>query len=887
MPSGTTTTTDSTEQRKALVLGEAAQLWRSRPGDPLVADAEYLLELYYHHVPVADLGGRDVGALLDAVTGHLQVAAGRIPGSAAVLVHTPTVHAGYGASGRTVVQIVTEDAPFLVDSIITELRRQGRTVRLVIHPLIPVRRDVRRRLSGVDPGGDAAESWLRVEIDRVDDHAELKEITRQLHRVLADVRVADADWSVMARTALGVAAELVSDPRVGSESSAAEAQALLGWMAENRATMLGYQQYMPSEEALVAVPGSGLGLLRNPAPGAPPILNPIRLQEPGGSDPMVIRKTGIRSSVHRASYLDRVDIRRFDAEGALVVVHRFLGLLSAGVVTDSVLNVPVLRRKVNEVLGRSGFPPLSHSGKDLYQILETYPRDELFHADVADLRTVALSVLHLKERRQLRLFLRQDRNGAFLSCLVFLPRDLYTRTVRLGMQRVVQQAFGAATVDHTARVTESVLACVHFLVRMEPGQRVPDVDAAALQKQLAAVARTWGEDLSEILVGQIGEEEAERLLGTYANAFPEAYKQDLTVSAAAADLRRIDGLAEAGGLAMSLYRPPGATEGQLRFKVYSSRAVSLSAVLPVLGHMAADVVDSRPYQLHRGDGTLLYLYDFGLRAAGALHHETAGLDALFQDAFAAVWNGDAEDDGYNALVLCAGLAWRQALVLRAYGKYLHQTGWNFSQDEVHECLLTHVSVARLLIRLFDTQFDPDLQVPATRTRDELSEQIAAEIDAAVEAVPSLDQDRILRSFLAAVRATTRTNFFQHRTVVPAGERPHRAYVSFKLDPTGLLDLPQPRPEHEIWVYSPRVEGVHLRFGAVARGGLRWSDRRADLRTEVLGLAKAQTVKNAVIVPVGPRAASSPRRWTIHSPTARRGSPKASQATGPSSAGSWT
>jgi glutamate dehydrogenase len=817
------------------LLTEACELAERAP-DALLPG---LLEQYYAQVPDADLAGRDAAAVLGAVRSHLTLAGHRPAGTAAVRAHDPSVGADGWALPRTVVEVVSEDMPFLVDSIMAELTRQGRAIVLVMHPVVAVRRDPDGRLlDALSPeGGD--ESWVHVEIERISD-AEKDAVVDGLQEVLADVRTAVEDWTPLSGTAAAIAGDLLAEPPPGvPPEEAAEAAELLRWLAEEHTTLLGYAQYARSGQDVQPVPGSELGLLRRHGAGLDGLVGsaPRTLLDPDDRDLLVVSKAPFRSSVHRPAYLDSISVRRFGQDRTVQGEHRFLALFPAAAYTESVQRVPVVRRKAQAVLDRSGFPLQSHSGRDLLQVLETYPRDELFQARVEDLADVAQEVMHLRERRQLRLFLRRDSDGNYMSALVHLPRDRYSSQVRMRMQRVLTEVFGARDVEHSVRHTESVLARVHFVVRVPPGEQIPDTDPVALEQRLAEVARSWNDAFAEALHASVGEHEAARLLRGDVDPFPEAYKADYPPTTGVTDLVRLDSLG-AGGLAMRLYETGDGDRRELRFKVYSSRAISLSDVLPVLQDMAVDVVDSRPYRLNSRSE---HVYDFGLQAAGELHRATEGLAELFQETFAAVWAGDVESDGLNALVLRGGLTCRQVVVLRAYATYLRQSGWTFSPAYVEQCLSTHPAVARLLVRLFEAQFDPDLDGP----REPLCAQLVAEIEDALAEVPSLDSDRILRSMLMAVRATTRVNHYQ-----PGSDGALKAWLSLKLLPEEIPGLPHPRPEREIWVYSPRVEGVHLRFGEVARGGMRWSDRREDFRTEVLGLVKAQAVKNAVIVPVG-------------------------------------
>jgi glutamate dehydrogenase len=833
---------------------------------------------YYRHVPVEDLAERDPIDLAGAALSHRLLAAARPQGVANVRVFTPTVDEFGWTSGHTVVEIVTDDMPFLVDSVTTELSRQERGIHLVVHPQVVVRRDVTGKLLEVldtsatrwsseqHPRDSLVESWIHVEIDRETDPERLGHVQDGVRSVLDDVRVAVEDWPKMKQRARDIAAELEASPPAGlSAEESAEGEALLRWLADDHFTFLGYRDYRlvqrDGRDTLVAETGSGLGILRYDQQHNSPSFDRLTPQARAKArEPhlLVLTTANTRATVHRSAYLDYIGIKQFDASGEVVGERRFLGLFASSAYTDSVRRIPVVRRKVAAVLDRSGFSLDSHSGKDLLQILETYPRDELFEISVDDLYATVLAVMHLQERRRTRLFMRVDDYGRYVSCLVFLPRDRYTTSVRLRMEAILREAFDAPTVDYSARVSESVLARLHFVVRLPSGARLPDVDRDELEARLVEATRSWDEDLADALGSELGEEEAARLQRSWGHGFPEAYKEDFPGRVAVADLRRLEDLGEdlgedldaAGGaalgtrLGMNLYEPVGADPTERRFKLYRLAPLSLTDVLPYLGNLGVEVVDERPYELHRADGTRAWIYDFGLRYAGRAEHPERVRD-LFSEAFAAAWSRRAESDGFDRLVLLGELGWRQIVVLRAYAKYLRQVGTTFSQEYIERCLRLNVDIARLLVRLFEARFDPDVTVASGDGRRELTDALLEEIHSALDGVASLDHDRILRAFLTLVQATTRTNAFQREA-----DGSPKPYLSFKLDPRAVPDLPQPRPVHEIFVYSPRVEGVHLRFGDVARGGLRWSDRQEDFRTEVLGLVKAQTVKNAVIVPTG-------------------------------------
>lgn len=881
------------DEAKTELLNKAARVAESGPAggqSPVPGlDPDTLsgyLQRYYLHTAPEDLTGRDPVDVFGAALSHYRLADNRPQGTANVRVHTPTVEQNGWTCSHSVVEVVTDDMPFLVDSVTNELSRQGRGIHVVIHPQVVVRRDLTGKLIEVLDAEDEAhgtpgkrkdselphdalvESWIHVEIDRETDREDLKQITADLLRVLSDVREAVEDWEKMRDAALRIADELPVEPTADDlrDQEIEEARELLRWLAADHFTFLGYREYElvsapgeagEEEDVLTAVPGTGLGILRSdPAHDADDDGHPVspsfnRLPKDARAKArehklLILTKANSRATVHRPSYLDYVGVKKFDAEGNVVGERRFLGLFSSAAYTESVRRVPVIRRKVTEVLDGAGFSPNSHDGRDLLQILETYPRDELFQTPVDQLRSIATSVLYLQERRRLRLYLRQDEYGRYYSALVYLPRDRYTTGVRLRLIDILKEELGGTSVDFTAWNTESILSRLHFVIRVEPGATLPDLtdaDVDRIEARLVEAARSWADGFAEALNAEAGEERAAELLRRYAHAFPEGYKADNSPRSAVADLQHLEKLIAAEGgrdFEVSLYEPVGAGPGERRFKIYrTGEPVSLSKVLPLLNRLGVEVVDERPYELRCSDRPSAWIYDFGLRMPDGLNGDDHR--ERFQEAFTAVWTGRAESDNFNKLVLRAGLDWRQAMVLRAYAKYLRQAGSTFSQTYMEDTLSHNVHTTRLLVHLFEARMAPARQ----RAGTELTDGLLEELDGALDQVASLDEDRILRSFLTVIKATLRTNHFQQ----DSQGQPH-AYLSLKLDPQAIPDLPAPRPAFEIWVYSPRVEGVHLRFGKVARGGLRWSDRREDFRTEILGLVKAQMVKNTVIVPVG-------------------------------------
>ncbi|MEU4817875.1 NAD-glutamate dehydrogenase [Micromonospora aurantiaca] len=835
-------------------------------------DAATLVDRFWRFAPDEELIGFTAEEMLEAARAHRDLAQQRVPGELKLRIHEPDAE-----QHHTVVEIVTDDMPFLVDSVTALLNSRHLDVHLLVHPLVVVRREPLGRLTevsaDVEPddaiAGDLVESWMRIEIDPVRDPAEREALRRELQRVLTDVREAVEDWPKMRQRALALADELAaartSDNRPPvPEKDITDSVELLRWLAHDHFTFLGYREYRlvdadgarGSGQALEAVLGTGLGILRSDSPEARSLnsMTPEAHEKVLEKRLLIITKANSRATVHRSAYLDYIGFKIFNEAGEVVGERRFLGLFSTAAYRTSVQELPVVRRKVAEVLDRSGLSLRSHSGKDLLQILETYPRDELFQIKTDDLYHAVIGVLRMAGRRQLRVFLRRDAYGRFISCLIYLPRDRFTTQNRLRMQDILLRELNGVGVDYTTRVTESMLARVHFIVRTDPNNPPGDIDADLLAEELADATRLWDDDYRLVLERKLGDEQAKHLFARYADAFPEGYKDGHTPYEAMKDLAKLELLEEPGQLEMHLFRkqaPPrpyaaraaDADEAMdVRFKVYRyGEPMMLSAVLPVLHSLGVKVVDEHPYEVERVDGRI-WLYDFGLELPER-HQDLAEVRPHVENAFAAAWRGEAEVDGFNELVLRAGLTWRQVVVLRAYAKYLRQAGTVFSQEYMEQTFIAYPQIAELLVKLFETRF-----APGATTLDERRQRSGELVDAigeALDEVASLDQDRILRSYLTLIQATLRTSFYQK----PVGGRP-KAYVAFKLDPQAIPDLPAPRPKFEIFVYSPRFEGVHLRYGPVARGGLRWSDRREDFRTEVLGLVKAQMVKNAVIVPVG-------------------------------------
>ncbi|MEQ8718923.1 MAG: NAD-glutamate dehydrogenase [Acidimicrobiales bacterium] len=832
----------SDQQVTDALIDAVVELGRSRDRSLGGDRIEAMLRAYYGRASHLDLDGKSPADLYGATIRHLRLGDSRRVGETRVRAYNPQAGDDGWQTSHSVIDVVTDDMPFLVDSVTAVMNHRNLAVHVLFHPMVEVSRDDEGRIIGLDADeGGAAESFLHYEVDRVDAD-ELATLETEVRSVLADVRATYTDWQPMRTRALELAAELEAEhPGTVDAADIAAATEFLRWMADDNFTFIGYREYdfVDGDDltCLSSVPGTGLGVMRSAAPSRQDLSQfPAEVAELARRPFLLnLTKTNEIATVHRPVRLDYVGVKRVDGDGRVTGERRFIGLYTSVVYNRPTNSIPVVRDKVAAVLRRAGFRAGTHDASHLANILEQFPRDELFQISTDDLEEICRGILDLRDRREVRLFVRPDSYGRFLSCLVFVPRDRHSTDVRLRIQEILLEAYAGTHCEYSTEISDAPLARLHIVVHTPTRATAQLPDREAVQARLARVTQTWEDLLRRALISDSGEDRGLELFGRYRSAFPTAYTSEVLAETAVSHIARMEALDE-HGLVAQIYEPLEARPGELRCELFRhGEPVTLSQILPLLHDLGAVVTDERPYQIAVAHDAHRWIYDIGIRFPTAIDQKARD---RVEAAMLASWSGRADSDGFARLVTRAGLDWRQVVVVRAYARYLRQIGATYTVGYLQETLSRNPAAVAAIVALFEARFAPDLD-----NRDQLEQQASAHVDELIDNVASLDEDRILRSLAALVRATVRTN--HHRVDTTAGSA-----LALKLDPGRIPGMPRPVPAHEIFVFGPHVEGVHLRAGRVARGGLRWSDRRDDYRTEVLGLLKAQNVKNAVIVPVG-------------------------------------
>lgn len=844
------------KKTKAQILQKLCEYIKTNAPKETTANLTAFAKVFYDTIAAEDLRTRTIEDLYGAVFSLWGFIRQNKNFQSKVHVYNPS-HDQHGwQSTHTVIEVSHSDMPFLLDSICMEVNRMGLLVHISIHSgCFYFVRDKQGNITGVlskKEGEDrklTPEAVLYLEVDRLSDKKICKKLQDNITRILRDVTVAVEDWKPICSVVEKNLMELEACATQLEQAEYEESKDFLQWLLNNHFTFLGSREYTfvggEGDEALHLTKNSGLGVLRESADTGmlksltelPPKIREIMLS----NQILLIAKTNTVSTIHRGVYTDYIGIKRFDKDGNAIGLTLIIGLYTSTAYNSNPSFIPFLRRKIATILERSALSMQGHAGKALLNILETLPRDDLFQASTDELYELSMGILHLQERQRTKFFMLKDPYNRYYSCLVYVPRDRFNTDLRRKMGKVLMDALGGTESTFSTQFSDSILARVHFVIRTDPAALV-DFDKDEIEQMLISTTRLWRDELREQLTEYYGEAQGIGYYSKYKEAFSTSYCEEYTPRNVIYDISHIEKLSSENVLEMSLQQTHDDYNAKLQLKLFSYISSSpLSDVLPLLENLGLRVLDEQPSAVHFENGQTIWINDFQM-----VHGENReiNIDEIrepFKEAFSRIWFGEAEDDKFNRLILAAQLTWKETTLLRAYSRYLKQVGFTFSQDYIANTLYHNPKIARELAVLFKARFDPDY----TGRSDKLLTRLKNKIKKNLDAVASLDEDRILRRMLSLVLATIRTNYF-----VKAPDGGELPYISFKLDPHQIPDMPLPRPMYEIFVYSPRVEGVHLRGAKVARGGLRWSDRREDFRTEILGLMKAQQVKNAVIVPLG-------------------------------------
>lgn len=857
------------EGKDVLIDSVLDRIKNSMTGQQAGFCSEFAKQLY-GTVALEDLREWTIDDLYGSVINFWSLIDERSPHETKIKIYNPDFERHGWQTTHTVVEIICDDMPFIVDSIRMVINRMGLASHLIIHMGgIRVKRDKQHHVCELLPrnaetGGKGVlnEAPIFMEIDRQTDPLILDQLHKNFERVLEDNRVVFEDWEKMRSRVIDAIKELDHVSKVIDPNEVLETKAFLNWIEDHHFTFLGVRDYelvtVGKETLLQAIPETGYGVLRENLSKSSArnisAMTPEARELTLSPRILVMSKTNTLASVHRDAYTDYIGIKRFDKTGKVIGERRLIGLYTSAAYHTNPRHIPFLRHKVALIMANSKLNPRSHAGKVLLNILETLPRDDLIQGTEDELLEISMGIFYMQERKRIRLFSRMDVYRRFVSCLVYVPKDRINSELRQSMENILAESFHAEEISFSTQFSESVLARIHYIIKVNP-QACIQYDLKEIEKKLIEVGRSWTDDLQSNLFEAFGEEQSNTLFAKYKSAFPIAYTDHFSPRTAVYDIKHIEMLTPEHPLGLNFYKPLDETANNFRLKVYQHNStIPLSDVLPILEKLGLRAISERPYVIKYLDGKVTWVNDFAMQYTKTLEFEVDDIKELFQNAFTRVWFGDAENDGFNQLVLAAGLNWREVTVLRAYAKYFKQIGFTFSQDYMEIALNNNVIIARKLVKLFEVRCNPeDMQ-----NREERFNVLVAELFNDLDNVSNLDEDKIIRQYIQAISSTLRTNFYQRD---PQGNP--KSYFSIKLNSKTIPGVPKPHPMVEIFVYSPRFEGVHLRCGKVARGGLRWSDRREDFRTEILGLMKAQQVKNSVIVPSGAKGGFVPKHLPVN------------------------
>jgi glutamate dehydrogenase len=826
----------------------------------LTAVQKTFLDAFYKKVPDEDLDFMNVDLIIETAILHEKMSKARIVGTPDIKIHTPRIDNDDWGTGRTIIEIVSDDMPFLVDSVAAEITQNFKLIHLLVHPVLHIERDGKgkfKKVATTASDTSMAESHIHIELQGTLPKPIAATLEKSLQSIISDVYFATKDWHAMRQKLRDCQKGLNAAPaKKYADEQIEEYISFLEYLYRDNFTLLGYRAYRFAEKdgtvKSTIIKNESLGLFHDE-------MKPVYInedQQPLPQDlqkmrrdllPLSVSKVNKRSTVHRPVPLDAIAVKQFDDNGNVTGECLFLGLFTSVTYSRSLQDVPLLRRKAELVMHKSGFKDGSHDYKALRHVLEKYPRDELFQMKTAEISKTCVSIMRLQERQRIALYTRLDPFGRYVSALVYIPRDRYDTRLRLSIQRILEESFGGATVDFYTNLDDSPLARLMFIINIDTKSKKSRHNIKAIEKKLQDAGRLWSEHLSDALLSTTkDEEQTGALIMKYGEAFPVNYRDHYQPKQALFDIEHFEKIQNEGEISLDLYQCNHCEGDEIRLKIFQRGApVILSDILPVLENMGLRTISEMPFEIkpHESD-TSIWIHDFLMIQDNAQTKiDYDGVKPVFETALYKIWNDEVEDDPLNGLVVSTAMDWRDIMIMRCYIRYMRQIGSTFGLEYMAQALLNNASIAELLVTSFKLRHDPALQ--GTKDHAKQIKKLDDQIIKSLESVDSLDEDRIIRQISNFIHATLRTGFFQ-----PAEDGRLKPYMAVKFDCDKIQNLPKPVPYREIFVYSPRVEGIHLRGDIIARGGLRWSDRHEDFRTEVLGLMKAQQVKNSVIVPMG-------------------------------------
>ena len=814
------------------------------------------IDEYYRNFSLEDIQSKNEENLFGAAISHWRLAQKKKPLQKKVDVFNPNIeHYGWESS-HTVIHLVTDDMPFMVDSIKMELTRLGCSLHVIANLAgVVVDRDESGNIKKINANKGGKEAFLVFFVSKLSEKEELEEVRNAVCSVVDDVEVCVGDWQAM-KNSMQESINEISQLKSGFDiDDVSETKKFLEWLLEYF-TFMGCRQYdtkgSGSKKGLYLVQGSSLGVLRDDSNSKvtrlyselPPDTQKMALSK----QVLMISKTNTQSTIHRPVYTDVIGIKKFDNTGKVIGEKRFIGLFTSDAYDSDPSKIPILRKKVKDVIGLSGFEHNIHSYKRLLHILKNLPRDELFQISPSDLCSMALGILEIQDKRKIKLFVRRDIFNRFISCLVYIPRDNFNTELRIQVQDILLEEFDGLEVTATPSFSESPLARVHFIIRVD-SQNFKDYNYDEIEQKIIKIARSWRDELLEKLLDKYGDHEGIKYYNMYARAFSAGYRDSYTPAVGASDLNYINNLADVSDLQISVYRPATVSNNCLAIKIFQmNKPIALADAMHILENMNLKVITEKSFEVKTNTRHTVWVSDFEMKYVSGHEINIDDLDDKFQDSFRKIWNGEAENDKFNAMIIDANLDWFQISMLRAYARYFRQIGFNFSENYIQQTLLNNTEVFKKIVLMFEMRFDPANENVAANQVQMLHDEVLNDL----EKIVNIDDDRIIRKYVEVILATDRTNYFQ------VHKQEEIKTLVLKLAPHRITEMPLPRPKHETFIYSPRFEGLHLRFDSVARGGIRWSDRQEDFRTEVLGLMKAQQVKNSVIVPSGSKGVFVPK-----------------------------